>query len=467
MLSKFFGRPARPSSHPASPRLFTPPAAAPKAPAPKPPAAPATRKDAPVFATLGLAENVVQGALAAGYTEPTPIQARAIPPVLRGGDVLGSAQTGTGKTAAFMLPILSRLGKHRPGHGPRALILEPTRELALQVEENARIYGKFTDLRATAVYGGVGYGKQREDLRRGVDVLVATPGRLQDYLDQRDVRLDNVEILVLDEVDRMLDMGFLPAVRKLVERCPRDRQTLFFSATLPPELEKLSGWALRPNPETIEIGERRSPAETVSHAFYPVNKGQKFDLLAALLERNTDAGSILVFARTRHGADRIARKLKGLAGARGGPRAAAETVAVLHSDRSQNQRVAALEGFKSGKYPVMVATDIAARGIDVASVTHVVNFDIPKNPEDYVHRIGRTGRAQREGDAFTLIAPEDADAARAVEKYLGQRIERRHLESFRYDPAEEAAAPAPKSQNRGGGGGGGRRNGGAGQKRWR
>ena len=459
MLTKFFGRAPRPSASPSS-------SPTPK-PATKPPAA-ATRPDAPAFTSLGLAELVLQGVSAAGYTEPTPIQARAIPPVLRGGDVLGSAQTGTGKTAAFMLPILSRLGKHRPGQGPRALILEPTRELALQVEENARIYGKFTDLRATAVFGGVGYGKQREDLRRGVDVLVATPGRLQDFIDQRDVRLDGVEILVLDEVDRMLDMGFLPAVRKLVDRCPRDRQTLFFSATLPPELEKLSGWALRPNPETIEIGERRSPAETVTHAFYPVNKGQKFDLLAALLAQNTDAGSILVFARTRHGADRIARKLKGLAGARGGPRAAAETVAVMHSDRSQNQRVAALEGFKSGKYPVMVATDIAARGIDVASVTHVVNFDIPKNPEDYVHRIGRTGRAQREGDAFTLIAPEDADAARAVEKYLGQKVERRHLQGFRYDAFEEAA-PAPAAHSRGGGGGGRRQGGGGGGGggRWR
>lgn len=458
MLSKFFGRPARPTTNHSNQQSVPQPALK----ASKPSPAPVERKDAPAFASLGLADNVLQGALAAGYTEPTPIQARAIPPVLRGGDVLGSAQTGTGKTAAFMLPILSRLGKHQGGNSPRALILEPTRELALQVEENARIYGKFTDLRATAVYGGVGYGKQREDLRRGVDVLVATPGRLQDYIEQRDVRLDKVEILVLDEVDRMLDMGFLPAVKKLVELCPRNRQTLFFSATLPPELEKLSGWALRPNPETIEIGERRSPAETVTHAFYPVNKGQKFNLLAALLEQNTDAGSILVFARTRHGADRIARKLKGLAGAKGGPRASAEAVAVLHSDRSQNQRVAALEGFKSGKFPVMVATDIAARGIDVASVTHVVNFDIPKNPEDYVHRIGRTGRAQREGDAFTLIAPEDADAARAVEKYLGQKVERRHLQNFRYDAPEEAA-PAPVQQNRGGG----RRNGGAGQKRWR
>ena len=311
------------------------------------------------------------------------------------------------------------------------LVLEPTRELALQVEAAFREYARFTDLRVTAIYGGVGYGKQRTDLKQGVDILVATPGRLQDHLEQRTASLRGIEILVLDEVDRMLDMGFLPAVRKLVEACPPKRQTLFFSATLPPEIERLTQWALRQEAEVIEIGARRSPAETVTHAFYPVPAQQKFDLLAAILEK-TSHQSVLIFTRTKHGADRIAKKLK----------LAQHTVAVLHSNRSQNQRIEALDGFKSGKYDIMVATDIAARGIDVAGVTHVINYDIPKHPEDYVHRIGRTGRAQREGDAFTLITGEDAAAAAAVERYLGQRVERLRVDGFAYGQ-ELPAAPAP------------------------
>ncbi len=404
------------------------------------------------FLDLGLAEPVARGAAASGYSEPTPIQKGAVPIVLTGKDLMGSAQTGTGKTAAFALPILSRLEKGRQGN-PRVLILEPTRELAMQVDEAFRDFARFTDLRAAAFYGGVGYGKQRDELKRGVDVLIATPGRLLDYLQQREVSLAGVEILVLDEVDRMLDMGFLPDVKRIVEKCPpRDkRQTLFFSATLPPEIERLTEWALRPNPQIIEIGERRSPAETVTHAFYPVANSQKFDLLTELLQR-TNYNSVLVFARTKHGSDKIAKKLK-LDG---------HSVAVLHGNRSQNQRIEALAGFKSGKYEVMVATDIAARGIDVAGVTHVINYDIPTNPEDYVHRIGRTGRAQKEGDAFTLITGEDFESARDVERYLGEKIERLQIEGFPYGPVPVSEEPRrPQQQGRrgggGGGGGGGRR----------
>ena len=430
------------ASHHPAPR----PPREPRAPRPQPAAASAPTTSTR-FADLGLASSVVRGAEATGYTAPTPIQERAVPIVLTGKDLIGSAQTGTGKTAAFALPILSLLGQHRQGP-PRVLILEPTRELAMQVEEAFREYGRFMDIHAAAFYGGVGYGKQRADLKRGVDVMIATPGRLLDYLQQKETSLGQVEILVLDEVDRMLDMGFLPDVRRLVERCPpRDkRQTLFFSATLPPEIERLTAWALRPNPEIVEVGERRSPAETVAHAFYPVAASQKFDLLTVLLER-TNYHSVLVFARTKHGSDRIARKLK-----QGG-----HDVAVLHGNRSQNQRIEALSGFKSGKYEVMVATDIAARGLDVAGITHVINYDIPTNPEDYVHRIGRTGRAQREGDAFTLITPEDAEAARDVEKYLGEPVERQQVEGFSYAPmGAEPRGPGP-ARGGGRGGGGGRR----------
>ena len=425
-------------------------------PKPTPAPLPEAKEGNPApFLALGLDETIARGAAAAGYAEPTPIQTRGIPVALTGKDLIGSAQTGTGKTAAFALPILSRLGEHRDGH-PRVLILEPTRELAMQVDDSFREFARFSDLRAAAFYGGVGYGKQRAELTQGLDIVIATPGRLLDFLQQREISLSGVEILVLDEVDRMLDMGFLPDVKRLVEKCPpRDqRQTLFFSATLPPEIERLTQWALRPNPEIVEIGERRSPAETVTHAFYPVANSQKFDLLLQLLEK-TNYNSVLVFARTKHGSDRIAKRLK----------AEGHTVAILHGNRSQNQRIEALAGFKSGKYEVMVATDIAARGIDVAGVTHVINYDIPKNPEDYVHRIGRTGRAQREGDAFTLISGEDYPAARDVEKYLGEKIDRLQIDGFSYGPIHEPAEEKSSSHqgNRGGGrqgGGGGRRSGG-------
>jgi ATP-dependent RNA helicase RhlE len=382
---------------------------------------PATPVDIPkmetAFSALGLSDALAFGVQEMGYVTPTPIQAQAIPVVLQGGDVIGSAQTGTGKTAAFALPIIQRLGTHGR---LRCLILEPTRELALQVEEAFQKYAKFTDLAVTIVYGGVGYGKQTEDLRRGVDIVAATPGRLLDHLEQGNCSLDQVEILVLDEVDRMLDMGFLPDVRRIVQKCPKARQTLFFTATLPPELEQLAGWALH-HPVKIEIGRQRSPAETVSHAFYPVVASQKFDLLELLLER-TEFKSVLIFSRTRMGADRIAHRLisKG------------HTVGVMHSDRNQRERIEALEGFRNGRFEVLVATDIAARGLDIAGVSHVINYDVPENPEDYVHRIGRTGRAAQTGDAFTMVTEDDVRDARSIERYMGMAVERKKIEGFPY-----------------------------------
>ena len=379
------------------------------------------------FKALNLSEPILRGVQAAGYTDPTPIQLRAIPVVLGGGDLIGSAQTGTGKTAAFALPILSRLGSHRPGQLPRVLVLEPTRELAAQVETAFRDFARFTDLRTLAVFGGVGYGNQRQELRRGVDVIVATPGRLLDFLKEGTLSLRDISVLVLDEVDRMLDMGFLPAVKDVIARCPKNRQTLFFSATVPPEIAAVASFALR-NPARVEVGVNRSVNQSVNHAVYPVAFEQKFDLLLALLAKE-DFDSVLVFSRTKHGADRIARRLK----------AANHSVAVLHANRSQNQRIEALQGFKSGKYEIMVATDIAARGIDVAGVTHVINYDVPENPEDYVHRIGRTGRAQAVGDAFTLVTPENAKDVRDIERFIGQKIPELKLEGFDYKPL----APRP------------------------
>src|SRR6266436_1121307 len=369
------------------------------------------------FNHFGLLPEVVRGTQAMGFVEPTPIQLRAFPIVLAGKDLIGTAQTGTGKTAAFALPILTLLAKHGAF---RCLVLEPTRELAAQVETAFRDYGRFTDLRAALVHGGVGYGKQREELKRGVDILAATPGRLLDLLEQRTMSLKEVKILVLDEVDRMLDMGFLPDVRRIVEKISRERQTLLFSATLPPEIERLAAWVLR-DPVLVEIGIRRSPAETVTHAVYPVAAEQKFDLLMALLER-TNFDSVLIFCRTKQNADRVAHFLKH----------GQHAVVVLHSNRTQRERIEALEGFKSGKYEVMVATDIASRGLDIAGVSHVINYDVPENAEDYVHRIGRTGRAQNVGDAFTLMNGGELPALQAIERFIGQKIPRLKLENFSY-----------------------------------
>ena len=379
---------------------------------------------------------MVRGAQAMGYIDPTPIQLRAIPVVLSGRDLIGSAQTGTGKTAAFALPVLHNLGAHRPA-GPRVLVLEPTRELAAQVETAFHDLARFTNLRTTVLHGGVGYGRQRSELQAGTDVVVATPGRLMDFLQEGTLNLKGISVLILDEVDRMLDMGFIHDVKRIVQQCPRQRQTLFFSATVPPEIEAVAKFALR-EPVRVAIGAVKTVTQLITHAVYPVSQEKKFDLLLALLAR-IEFDSVLVFSRTKHGADRIARRLKH----------ANHSVAVLHANRSQSQRTEALEGFKTGRYEVMVATDIAARGIDVAGISHVINYDVPENPEDYVHRIGRTGRAQAVGDAFTLATPENAGDIRDIERFIGQRIPQLRLEGFEYrGPASKppSATHAPGGQ---------------------
>ncbi len=370
------------------------------------------------FQDLGLSDAVVHGVQRMGYLDPSPIQLRAIPVILAGRDLIASAQTGTGKTAAFGLPILSRLDS--PKQQPRCLILEPTRELAMQVETAFRDFSRFMHLETALIYGGVGYGKQKEMLAAGCDVIAATPGRLLDLMEQGGVDLTALEVLVLDEVDRMLDMGFLPDVRRIVEKCPTKRQTLLFSATVPEEIGRLASWCLK-DPEKIEIGARQSPADTVNHALYPVAADQKFDLLIALLAR-TNFDSVLIFSRTKDGADRISRQLK----------KENHSVAVLHSNRTQSERVEALEGFKAGRYEVMVATDIAARGIDIAGVSHVINYDVPQHPEDYVHRIGRTGRAQNVGDAFTIMTAEELPHVKDIERFIAQKVPRMKLEDFPY-----------------------------------
>jgi len=370
------------------------------------------------FIKLGLSPAVLEGVRAAGYITPTPIQLRGIPLVLSGRDIIGSAQTGTGKTAAFALPILTKLDQHAPG--PRALILEPTRELAAQVETAFRDYARFTNLKVSVVYGGVGYGKQMDELKAGTDVLCATPGRLLDHMERGTVHLDKVQFLVLDEADRMLDMGFLPDVRRIVERCPRQRHTALFSATIPPQIETLIQWAMN-KPETIEIGARRTPAETVKHVIYPVADSQKIDLVLELMKR-VNYNSVLVFCRTKHGADRVAGLLK----------RNNHAVAVLHSNRTQKEREQALQGFRDGRFEILVATDIAARGLDIADVSHVINYDVPQHPEDYIHRIGRTGRAEASGDAFTIMTAEDAGHVFAIERFISQKIPRVKLENFDY-----------------------------------
>jgi ATP-dependent RNA helicase RhlE len=370
------------------------------------------------FQNLGLSDEVIHGVQSMGYLDPTPIQLRAFPLVLGGKDLIGASQTGTGKTAAFGLPLLTILQAHGPG--PRILILEPTRELAAQVETAFRDYSRFSNIRTTVIYGGVGYGQQLKELKAGTDVLVATPGRLIDHLEQGNVKLDQIRHLVLDEADRMLDMGFMPDVRKIIDLCPRERQTLLFSATMPPEIARLTEWALR-EPERIEIGRQSTPATTITHALYPVAAVQKFDLLVELLKK-TNFDSVLIFVRTKHAADRIAAQLKN----------SQHSVAVLHSNRTQNERQEALEGFRNGKYEVMVATDIASRGIDVAGISHVINYDVPQHTEDYVHRIGRTGRALAVGDAFTLMTAEEGPDVAAIERFIGQSIPRVKLENFKY-----------------------------------
>ncbi len=371
-----------------------------------------------LFTDLGLSAPVLQAVQDSGYEKPTPIQAQSIPIILEGKDLIGASQTGTGKTAAFTLPSLSLI---KPLGKPQILILEPTRELAHQVAEQCEKYGKHTGLKTALLHGGIGYGKQDEAFKSGVDIIVATPGRLLDHFYRATMRFGSIKILILDEVDRMLDMGFLPAVRKIVNICPWEgRQTLFFSATMPPSIKSFAEWCLN-DPSEVSIA-RREVASTIKHAFYPVAMDQRDELLLKLLDQ-TDYKSAMIFTRTKKEADSVTAMLK---------REGIHKVTAMHSDINQNDRLKALQGFKSGEFEILVATDVAARGIDISGVTHVINYRVPENPEDYVHRIGRTGRAEKEGDAFTLLTADELDFAKSVENFVNKTIERRKLEQFDY-----------------------------------
>jgi ATP-dependent RNA helicase RhlE len=377
------------------------------------------------FDQFDLAPQVLQAVHDAGYTHPTPIQAQAIPLALAGRDLIGLAQTGTGKTAGFTLPIVHRLlteplvdESGAPVRRVRALILVPTRELAAQVEESFRKYGKHSDLRVIPIYGGVSMDAQLKTLKQGVDVVVATPGRLIDHMERETVSLSDLEVLVLDEADRMLDMGFAPQLNRIVREVPPYRQTLLFSATMPPEVEALARKYLR-KPLVVQVGRRSETASGVTHAVYPVAHSKKTDLLVELL-KNFDMESVLIFTRTKHGADRVVSHL-----ADGGVNATA-----MHADKSQGERTRALEDFKQGKIRVLVATDIAQRGLDVTGISHVINYDVPQQPEDYVHRIGRTGRAAASGDAFTFMSPDEISMVRTIERVIGQQIPRISVPGF-------------------------------------
>ncbi|HEX8992779.1 MAG TPA: DEAD/DEAH box helicase [Anaerolineales bacterium] len=384
------------------------------------------------FEQFNLDARLMGGIRKAGYEAPTPIQQAAIPAALRGRDIIGTAQTGTGKTAAFVLPILNKL-LEGPRGIPRVLIVTPTRELAEQIHDVIRDLATGTRLRSVTIYGGVGAGPQVKALRDGVEILVACPGRLLDLYNQRVLKLQHIEILVLDEADRMFDMGFLPDVKRIIQAVPVQRQTMMFSATFPPEVEQLAAHSLH-DPQRIAMGLSR-PAYTVSHALYPVPAHLKAPLLLKLLQQ-TESESVLIFTRTKHRAQRLAQQIQ----------RAGLKVTSLHGDRTQGQRQAALKGFRSGAHQIMVATDIAARGLDVESISHVINFDMPDTADAYIHRIGRTGRAERKGDAFTLVTPEDNDMIRTLERIMGKPLARQTLDDFDYTVA---APPRTHSEPRG------------------
>jgi len=382
------------------------------------------------FSTFGLHPDILKGVREMGFTRPTPIQADTIPPALAGRDVLASAATGSGKTAAFLLPILQRLlGK--PRRATRALIITPTRELAAQIDEHARQLAIHTPIQSAAVFGGVSMGPQEHAFRAGVDVMVATPGRLLDHFRHGYARVDALEVLVIDEADRMLDMGFLPDIKRVLKHVPARRQTLFFSATMPAPIAVLAREILK-DPVSVNIERRAAPAVGITQAVYPVPQTAKAPLLIELLRRG-ELQNALVFTRTKHRANRLFETLskKGVSCER------------IHGNRSQPQRTAALAGFKDGKFRVLVATDIAARGIDVEALPHVVNFDVPHVPDDYIHRVGRTARAERTGDAFTFVAPDEEQDLRAIERALGRRLPRITLSGFDYTaaPAERLEIP--------------------------
>ena len=382
------------------------------------------------FTSLKLHPSLLKGVKELGFARPTPIQADAVPPALAGRDVLACAMTGSGKTAAFGLPILHRL-IDKPRGTTRALILTPTRELAAQIVEDIDDLAVHTPVTAAPVFGGVGMGPQEHAFRSGVDVIVATPGRLLDHFSRPYARLSGLEILVLDEADRMLDMGFLPEIRKILRHLPAKRQTLFFSATMPPPILALTRDMLR-NPVTINLERRAAPAVGITQAVYPVQQELKSALFLALLQRG-DMREALVFTRTKHRTDRLQKFLvrNGIAAER------------IHGNRSQAQRTLALEGFKSGNHRVLVATDIAARGIDIEALGHVVNFDVPKVPEDYIHRVGRTARAEAVGDAFTFVAPEEEPDLKRIERALGRRLPRVLVPDFDYTAKPAARLEVP------------------------
>jgi ATP-dependent RNA helicase RhlE len=388
------------------------------------------------FKTMGLADPLVQAVLAAGYVIPTEIQKQAIPIAMSGRDVIGCAQTGTGKTAAFVLPILDRLSQHKTTGKRlvRCLILTPTRELAAQIEAVIRQLGQFVPLRTVSVYGGVSINNQLNALHHGVDIVVATPGRLLDHMQRGSINLKHIEVLVIDEADRMFDMGFINDVRKITGVLPQNRQTMLFSATMPAEVRALASSVQR-TPKTIQVGKQENPVETVTQHMYPVEKHRKVDLLLHLI-RSQQMYSVLVFSRTKHGADKICRKLD---------HSDVSSVA-LHSGRTQGQRQRALAGFKQGKFQVMVATDIAARGIDVEGISHVINFDVPAIPEDYIHRIGRTGRASATGDAITFVSRDERSLMRDIEKFIGRTFQPKTCADFDYNVPPEPKQPAPAAR---------------------
>lgn len=393
------------------------------------------------FSDFSLPEEILSAVKKLGYKTPTPIQEKAIPVALAGRDVIGAAQTGTGKTAAYALPTLARLGELQGR--PRCLVLVPTRELAMQVEEAFRGFSEKTADKIALLYGGVGYEPQLKSLRAGAEIVVATPGRLLDLHQQRAVDLSHIEVLVLDEVDRMFDMGFIEDVSAIIRFCPKKRQTLLFSATVNKTIRGIADWALN-EPVEIDVRTGSIAAETISHALYPVAGFQKYDLLLALLE-HTKYRSVIVFTRTKRDADRITEWLE----------ANNISVAAMHADRTQRERIAALEGFRRGKYSVLVATDIASRGLDISGVSHVINYNVPEHAEDYVHRIGRTGRAGDEGEAFTLFSPDELLQVQAIERMLGKTIERKKLDGFKYRteplmlvPGSGIGSARPRRRNR-------------------
>jgi ATP-dependent RNA helicase RhlE len=386
------------------------------------------------FTELDLSEPLQMAIGALGYEETTPIQTRAIPPGLQRRDIVGCAQTGTGKTLAFVLPALEHLLRDQTQtKNPRVVVLEPTRELAIQVAGETRKLAARTRLRVVSVYGGAGMRKQIDQLRRGADIVVATPGRLMDHMRRKNVNLRDVQILVLDEADRMLDMGFLPDIRQIIGRMPRQRQTMLYSATIPPTISALARQFQR-DPVSIEI-DLAQPPEAIQQTLYPVPKHLKIQLLQAMLEQK-EVDRALIFTRTKQEADMVTRNLS----------QARLGVACIHGDFRQRERISALEGFRSGKHGVLVATNVAARGLDVEGISHVVNYDVPDHPEDYVHRIGRTARAEADGDAITLVTPEDEALIYRIEYLLGHKIERQTLPGFDYDvPAPSWAKPSAKT----------------------